>query len=80
MLEIWTNTAVESGTGLNLSHYEEAKEQWESMQHQIRLATGQFSGQVLEAGVQAWRMFVPDEKYWNVICPVCQGSGMKKGL
>ena len=26
---------IESGTGLNLSHYEEANEQWELRQHQI---------------------------------------------
>ena len=23
------------------------------------------------SSIQAWRLFVPDEKYWNVICPVC---------
>ena len=62
-----------------MSHYYEAKKQWEERPQQIRLATGQFSDQVLKAGDQAWRLFVPDEEYWNVICPVCHGSGMRCG-
>ena len=71
MLESWKKTAVESESRATLSHYQEAKKQWETRQQQIRSATSQFSDQVLEAGDGAWSLFVPDEKYWNVICPVC---------
>ena len=71
MLESWKKTAIESESKATLSHYQEAKEQWETRQQQIRLATSQFSDQVLKAGNGAWSLFVPDEKYWNVICPVC---------
>ena len=50
MLDIWTNTTVESGTAASLSHYQEAKKRWKERQQQLRLATSQFSDQVLEAG------------------------------
>ena len=71
MTDSWAKK-MERHDGLRfIEKYEEAKKKWTGQQCQIRTAHKQFAERVEEAEDEAWLLFVPDEEYWDVICPVC---------